>query len=1226
MSSILGSVAMSGSRGCWPGLGRLGAHLAVLLSVSVATPRFTAGQGTTRIEVSVRAAKSQAPLPATVVLTIAPTTESLVVQADPSGTASVTLVGPQRTGEYIVSASAIGYRTSRQRVTVPGADTVFSVRFALASDTAQMATVRVQATVPRAQRTFGVDPSVADGQNRRPDGVLNVVDPSQQGTLEALAASLPGLVKSEGSVAAFGLGAAGTTVTLNGMQQGLTTIPRDISVSTTVLTSPWDATRGAFSGALVSHTIQSGTNIQRRRTRVALDGSATEVGQHRLSPADRLAHSAALSVGGSGTWLLGRGFYNYGLQFTQRTYQTAALSDASFSELARIGLSADAVRTASAALLSRGVPQAVGLTVGGREARQLTFLQRLDLNGSAKSGTGPPANLSLLYGGGAGDVGGIGSTVANTASTAATFSSRSAFAQLSLSANTGARDQVAHQTTVGVHIQGERVSADERLPSGILRTTSVLDASRQVTSQIHFGGSALAPERNQHRSVDLVHQTSWLMRGLPSLPTKVMAQLRLDDGWADASAASPGQFEYVSADAFRDGSAASYTRTLAGSRVRSRIITSSVATSTAWETRRLSVVGGARIDAAQEVGGRSTTVGAPSASGALRTLGISPRVGFTYYPKAQRGPALYSNALSSSYRTGPHFRGGIGVFRSTPRFAEVLRNSGGRGQGQQVTGLRCVGDAAPSDGWGSNDPDNAPTACASNSGSLAEYWSLRRLLGQDYQPSKAIRSSIGWTSTFSGNYLAVDVTSSDNRQLGGTVDLQYPTDPLFQLANEGGRPVYVDAISIDPQSGRIARAPNAADQITSSERLIDARLRGRVYSASFFLIPRLPLAFGQYSVAYVGSQARRQYRGSDGAAAGSATAQEWADDAYTPQHALVVQGTRLFRRGDVGVSFSSRIASGERFSPLIDGDVNGDGLTGDRAFLPRPSSGEDIALRDGLARLARNSPASVRRCLERSIGTIAARNSCTGPWTVSSHLALVVSRWPGLSQRAQVTLNLSNPLSLLMPTGNGQSRIVAGGASAVDQTLLRVDGFRRDASRFTYQVNENFGRLLGATATRDPLRLTIDVRIDLAPSADFQRLKLNLRAAGRDGKLSADSIKARYRENVFEGLYTSLMRLGDSLALSRAQLEAFQERDLVVRSRIDSIYGALATYLISPSVQQDLRSAAKQAASADDAAWVVIYDEAPALKRILSEGQIRRLPSSARSMVTVKGFRGRFFF
>jgi hypothetical protein len=1199
----------------------------VLIALVSLGARPTAAQQSTRVVVSVSETRGGRPLPATVILTIAPTTESIVREADSSGTATFLLVGDQRTGEYIISASALGYRPGRQRLTAPASDSVYAVRLTLTSDTSQIAVVRVQASVPRAPRTFGVDPSVADGQNRRPDGVLNAVEPSQLGTLEALASTLPGLTRADGGISAFGLGATGTTVTVNGMQQGVTTLPRDLAVATMVLTSPWDVTRGAFSGALVSHTIQSGSNIHRRRGRLAVNGRYSELAQSQVSPGDRLAGSAVLSLGGSGAWLQDRGFYNYGFQFTQRSYQSLALAGARPMELARLGLSTETVRAVNGALSERGVPQSNGISVGGRDVRQLTFIQRLDLSARAIRGAGPPPALSLVYGGGVGDVGGIGASLANTKSTASTFSAANAFMQLTLAANSGSQAQVAHQTTLGVHANYERLSPTLGLPSGLLRTTSRLDDSRQVSSQVQFGGSALARERTEKRSVDLVHQSTWLLRGLSALPTKAMAQLRLDDGWTDASAPSAGQFEYLSTEAFRNGTAAAYSQTLGGDRVSSRLVSSALALSTAWEAQRLSLIGGLRMDAAQEIASSSSRRTSAFAVGPLRTIGLSPRVGFTFYPKAQRGPALYSNAVSSSYRTGPHLRGGIGVFRAAPSFSDVLRYSGGTGQGNTTTGIRCVGAAAPPYQWSSEIANPMPDACVPTVGTLAERWVDRRLLSAQYQPSEAVRSSLGWTSTFAGHYLALDVTRSDNRHLSGTRDLLSPLHPVFLLQNEGRRPVFVHEEAIDQSSGRIVRPPNSTNEGTAADRQLDARLRGQVHSASLFVIPRLPLKFGQVSVAYVASRARRQYRGFDGATAFSPADVEWANDARTPQHAVVVQGARLFRRGDVGISFSSRIASGERYSPLVEGDINGDGQIGDRAFIPGPTNGTDVALREAFGRFLQKSPANIRACLEKSVGAVAQRNSCIGPWTLSSNLAIVISRWPGLHQRAQVTVNVSNPLALLLPSGGTRSRLVSGGSAVVDQMLFRVTGFRQQGQQFSYELNENFGRTLAAVGSHDPLRLTIDVRLDLAPSADLQRLKLAVRAAsGRGGSVSADTIKIRYRENVFEGLYTSLVRLADSLALSRAQIEAFQERDRIVRARIDSIYGTLAQELSVPEGRADLRAAAKRAVAADDAAWGVIYAESSQLRRLLSDGQIRRLPSAARSMVTVKDFRGRFFF
>ncbi len=1189
-------------------------------------PRLGAAQPSTRVAVTVVDSAGQKPISATVVLTIAPTTESLVETTDAGGLATVRLTGAQRTGEYIVSVSAIGFRTARRRIVVPGADSVFSVRFALAAETAQIATVRVQATVPRAARSFGADPSVADGQNRRPDGVRNAVDPSQQGTLEALTASLPGLTRAEGGVSAFGLGASGTTVAVNGMQQGVSAVPRDLAVTTTVLTSPWDATRGAFSGALVSHSIQSGGNIARRTARTALSGRWTEAGQAQLAPADRLSQNAVLGGGGSGAWLRDRGFYNVGVQYTESRYQSLILAASSPTELERIGQSTASIQLVRDALSSRGLVSELG--VGGREVRQFSLMQRLDFNARPSRTGSPPRATSLVSGVTRGDLSALGASTTTTTSADASLGSTNAFAQLTHSFNAGAKGQTPQQTTLGVSLERVDLHGQRELPSGIMQTSALASDGRPMTSSIQFGGSTFSPERAQNRGVDLVHQASWLIRGKQTLPSKLVAQLRYDDGWVDARRFSLGQFEYASPADFRDARPASFVRTLEGSLNRARMLTGALASSTSWEARRLSLTAGARLDLNREIS-RAAPVPAhvQAVVGPLSASAVSPRVGFAFYPSASRGPALLSNVVNSSYRTGPHFRGGVGLFRGTPRIDDLVRESGGRGVGISSAGIRCLGSSVPTYAWATEAGVAAPDACLSSAPLLTERWSTQRLLSRRYKPSEALRANLGWTSTIAGNYVALDFTSSSNRHLAGVVDLLYPGRSTFTLDAEGGRPVFVNPEAIDPRTGRITRGANSADGVTSAARLTDATLRGYVRSISVFAIPRLPLSFGQISVAYVASQARRQYRGFDGASGTTATAIEWADDAVTPRHALVLQAARLFRRGDVGVSFSSRLSSGERFSPLVTGDINGDGIAGDRAFIPSATSTADTALANGLARLRQRAPSRVRECLARAAGAIAPRNGCAGPLTVSSNLSLVVSRWPGLSQRAQITINLNNPLGLLSSTGDGASPIVLGGRATADRALLRVDRFDATTRRFSYTVNENFGRTLSAIGARDPVRLTADVRVDLAPWTDLQRLKLNLKAAtGKEGTVNADSIKVLYRDNVFTQLYSSLLRLSDSLALSRTQIEEFQRRDQIFRSEIDSIFTALGNRLSAPEGRTDLRAATRVAVAAEEAAWNVVYAQAEPLRRVLSDGQVRRLPSAGRSLVTVKGFRARFFF
>jgi len=1078
----------------------------------------------------------------------------------------------------------------------------------------------VQATTTRAVRSFGTDPSVADGLNRRPDGVLNAVDPAQQGTLEALTATLPGLTRVDGGVAAFGMGASGTGVTVNGMQQSLAALPRELAVTTTVLTSPWDATRGGFSGALVSHSIPSGGSIHRRRGRAALQGRWTDVPIGGLAPNERLARSTAISLGASGPWLGERTFYNYGLQVNQSRYRTIPLATLSPPDLDRLAQSALSLQQASDVLAERAVP-AAELTVGGRTGTQFLFVERLDRRARPARDSRPPRELSLVFGGSHNTGEGLTASATSTETTGLTLRATNAFAQLASAFNTGPQARVAHQTTFNVASERMQLSPAFEFPAGRLQTTATLSDSRGAIGALRFGSSATAPERSGSHTMDLVHQTAWLVGGRAAFPSKLVAQVRVEEGWRDASPASSGLFEYASIDDFRQRRPFQFSQTNGITAARSQLVTSALASSTAWETRRLSLTGGARLDFARERRARAEAVNVADAA-PLRVAAVSPRVGFTFYPKAQRGPALFSNAVNTSYRTGPHVRGGVGVFRAEPRVAELVRQSAGTGRGSEVTGIRCLGESVPADPWGTAVAATVLRGCEASASGRTEAWTSQPLLARGFQPSAATRANLGWTNTVVGHYVAFDVTASWNRYLADVTDPRYVDQARFLLAGEGGRPVFVDVGAIDPASGRSVRPATGA----VSTRLTDARLRGRVLATSVFWIPRLPPQWGQWSAAYVNTQAQRQYRGFNGATDRSAREIEWASDAATPQHALVIQSAKVIRRGDVGLSFSARVNSGERFSPLVLGDVNGDGLVGDRAFLPRLGASGNAAVDAGLAALARTGALGIRGCLNEVSGAVPRRNRCTGPWTVTSNLALVIARWPGLSSRAQVSLNVSNPLSVVLPSTGG-ARLVSGARPIVDQTLLRVEAFRPTDPRYVYTVNENFGRVLSGVGSREPMRLVVDVRVDLAPSADLQRLKQNLRAARRPtGAINVDSVFVQYRENVFAGLYSSLVRLGDSLALSRAQVEAFQTRDGVLRARVDSIYTVLARRLATLPNLPDLRQATKDAMSADDAAWNAVYAEAGPLREVLSSGQIRRLPAAARSMLTVPGFRGRFFF
>src|SRR6185295_16559011 len=96
------------------------------------------------------------------------------------------------------------------------------------------------------------------------------------------------------------------------------------------------------------------------------------------------------------------------------------------------------------------------------------------------------------------------------------------------------------------------------------------------------------------------------------------------------------------------------------------------------------------------------------------------------------------------------------------------------------------------------------------------------------------------------------------------------------------------------------------------------------------------------------------------------------------------------------------------FTPLVGGDINGDGLANDRAFVFGQSSG-DPAFNNAMTALLDDASPKVRKCLTRQAGRIAGRNSCEGPWSATMNAILVLNPAKlGMSNRTQLSLSLTN--------------------------------------------------------------------------------------------------------------------------------------------------------------------------------------------------------------------------
>src|SRR5262249_23295046 len=154
-----------------------------------------------------------------------------------------------------------------------------------------------------------------------------------------------------------------------------------------------------------------------------------------------------------------------------------------------------------------------------------------------------------------------------------------------------------------------------------------------------------------------------------------------------------------------------------------------------------------------------------------------------------------------------------------------------------------------------------------------------------------------------------------------------------------------------------------------------------------------------------------------------------------------------------------RFQSGSPFTPMVSGDVNGDGYNNDRAFIYNPATATDTTVAAGMKSLLANGPSSVRNCLNKQLGTIAGRNSCEGPWTTSLSLRIaLVSQALKIPDRATISLGIANPLTGIDALVHGSNNLHGWGAPAsTDPNLLFVQGFDQTAQRYIYTVNPRFG-------------------------------------------------------------------------------------------------------------------------------------------------------------------------
>ncbi|HVX41315.1 MAG TPA: carboxypeptidase-like regulatory domain-containing protein [Gemmatimonadaceae bacterium] len=1212
----------------------LGAASCLCLAVPVAAaraqhPQVIQGRVTT---------DSGAALPAAdIIVTIAPTAETITDKSDSSGAYRVVI--PKPTGEYILYIGALGRKPFRQRVTIKPPDTVAVVNAKLAPAVTQVAAMRVQARKARPRRSMGSEDGFGtDPTDKSADGVNGALSPDMQGNLDAMASLIPGLSTSPNGVSAFGLGGDNNSTTLNGLAFSGGDLPRDARTTTRFRTSPWDPTIGGFNGVQTAVTLSSGGNISRRSGHVTLDAPQMQFSDPVASRAGQKFANVALDEGGQGAYKLDAIWYNFGAHFARQTASTSSLLDLDPGALTRAGISPDSAAHLISLLQSMHVPVTTGGIPDARTTTTASFIERIDRAPAPPTKpNGPPGATLALTGFGRYSLS-QASSLSPTALPAFSGKTTNAMAGIQglYSTYFGHDGDYLSETTTSLSFNDNRGTPYVELPSGSVLVASDLGNGASGLGSLAFGGNSALQSNTNGWTWETINQTDFLLRGKQNLPMKIYLQSRFDGFDQTVAANRLGRYSFASLADVANNTPTSFSRTLnAPSRSGGEWIGAG-AVGGNFSFGKVSLMGGVRVDANAFTAAPAYNASVDQLFGARTDhapsgVSFSPRVGFTWLVKGQRGFSMMMSPMAVVSQGPIQLRGGVGKFQGVFQptlLADALSSTGLAGSTQQ---LLCIGSAAPTPNWQafSSDPSAIPDQCAGGAANFADTARAVTLFDRRYAPPESWRENLGVTTDMFWTHWSVDASYSLNLHQPGMVDLNFAGSPRFALANEGNRPVFVAPTSIVASTGAIsavdARAHPEFGRV--ADRVSD--LRGDAKQLAVYAIPDIPFRIGILLVGYTYSDARVQGRGFDQSTSGDPRTMEWSMAPFTPRHQLTAQFAHTFHQGRFGASGLLKVQSGFPFTPIVAGDINGDGASNDRAFVFDPASA-DPSVASGLRALMASGPAAARNCLSAQMGQIAARNSCVGPWSATANANFAWFRVPHTDNRASLFLSFANLAGGIDELLHGSNRLHGWGMFPLpDPMLYQVRGFDQNAKRFLYEVNPRFGSTSPATTTRrSPFRITLDLSLTLGRSPQEQQVEQNIRVKPHlvGTRATADTIKERFMKQQFSDIYAIMLHFADSLALSRDQVDAMQAEQKVLRAEADSIYAGLAAYLVGLPASYDVPEAAKHVTQAGDSVWNRIYAEKAFLVKTLTPGQLRLLPSPLRAMIEVPDFKGRFFF
>ncbi|MBI3789688.1 MAG: carboxypeptidase regulatory-like domain-containing protein [Gemmatimonadetes bacterium] len=1163
---------------------------------------------------------AQAIVGATVFVTRGPDRLMKQTTTDTAGRWSVTF--EDGTGDYLVAVRALGYLTARRRVQEDGPGPhSFTVDYTLSRDQSMLAAVKVVADKPQ-RANISVSPfNQETGANEKfADGVSGQLPPGTQGDLNALAATIPGITSGPNGPSLLGSGSESNLTTLNGMALPGGALPRAARANTRVTGATYDATRGGFSGANIDAQLGPGSrDFMRRTAYLTLDPAGLQYTDATGRALGLRGGSVKGSVGLDGELIRRALTYNVSLEGTSGTSDPATLLNADSATFVRAGVSPDSVARLRTVAGGLGIPLSGAGVPASRERSGLTWLGRLDDTRDTLDERSLTTYVSYLRSGA------LAFAPRSSPGGAGERTDRALGAQVQVADYFGEGRRTLNRVRVNVGQTIGETTPYLALPAASVLVNSVATDGSGLTT-LGVGGSNLPSQRDTRWTAEASDELAWTAGGRRHL-FKTIAWLRADGLEQHGLANGNGQYAFNSIAALQAGKPVSFTRTLSQPDRSGMAWNAAAAFTHQWApSRTFSMIYGARVEA-------NGFGAAPARNPALETalgvttgatpvlLHVSPRWGFTWlYSRDKENGNGQNTGPSGTFFRNPTgvIRGGIGEFRDLLR-PDVLADASARtGLAGSATTLACVGSAVPAPDWTGFAAGTTPTpsSCVGGGGIFTDLAPPATLIDGGYEVPRTWRATLDWSQNVGVWLLKVSAMGAMNLGLGSTIDANFAGTGRFALAGEGNRPVFVPVNAIDTASGALSSTQSRRASGYGQVGVRTGDLRGHGEQVTFTISPdvfkmrRVPLS-PFVSLSYTLQRSERQYRGFDGAAFGDPRLVEWGPSPSDARHIFLLQGGFF---GDYigAVTFFARAQSGLPYTPLVSGDVNGDGRFGDRAFIPDPATTADTSLARQLRSLLANGSPTARECLAGSLGRVADRGQCRTPWSATMNLQWRLPLPGPIQRRFVANLYFENVLGAVDQWVHGAENLRGwGGPVNPDPVLLVPRGFDSTGKAFRYAVNPRFGETRPAlTLDRAPFRITLDFVFRFHKDFDLQQLERALEPVKRPNgweKRTADSLTTFYLRRT-SSIYKVMLEESDSLFLGKQQMAEIQKADSAFTAQVRAVFVPLGRYLAEIGDAGPTKQALDSVLATEKAYWKVFWQQPEKADSLINAGQRELLP------------------